>query len=314
MEPIQPMEPLAHNTIPDSEDWIAQVKWDGVRILTYVENGATRLFNRKKHERTMNYPELLDHRSFCKAESVILDGEMIALGADGNPSFHEVMRRDGIRRKDRLSIAREQVRVTYMIFDVIFLNGNWVHQQTFTDRTNMLRSIIKPKDNIQLVRCHDDGKALFEVVIRNGMEGIVLKRKSSPYLLGKKKEWLKVKNYRDLIAPIGGFTLNKGIVNAVLLGLYDNSGRLIYIGHSGKGKLTNREWRELTDVLKPMAIHDKPFANKPERINGVYWVEPILSVKVKYAEWTSGRSLRQPCIEGFVQVDPKECLIDKELM
>lgn len=314
MEPIEPMEPISSQLIPGEEGWTAQVKWDGVRILVYKENRVTRLFNRKKNERTMNYPELIDTASYCKAESVILDGEMIALGSDGKPSFHEVMRRDGIRRKDKLRHACEEVPVTYMIFDVLYLNGEWVNQRPFADRTELLKSIIVPNDSVQLVRCHDDGAGLFKAVKKSGMEGIVLKRDSSVYLFGQKKEWLKMKYYKDLIAAIGGFTLNNGVVNAVLLGLYDEKGRFLYIGHSGTGKLSAKEWRELTGVLMPRAVQEIPFAAKPDRTKGAYWVNPEFTVKVKYAEWTSGRILRQPSIEGFVQTDPKACVIDKGMM
>ncbi|MFC7440571.1 non-homologous end-joining DNA ligase [Laceyella putida] len=313
MKPIIPMEPKSSELIPHGHDWIAQVKWDGVRALTYCDGHEVRLFNRRLNERTLHYPELTDIQSYCHADSVILDGEIIALGADGKPSFHEVMRRDSIRRMDKVPQVQKLVPITYMIFDVIFKNGEWLNHRSLSERMEILSDIIKPSRSVQMVSSHDDGQALFHVIRQHGMEGIVMKKRNSPYLIGMKKDlWLKVKNYRDLIAVIGGFTLSGGIVNAVLLGLYDDEKRFWYIGHTGTGKLSGQDWRELTERLKPIVIKERPFVNKPERHSDAYWVQPTLTAKIKYAEWTEGHSLRQPSIQAFVDVPPHECLINPD--
>lgn len=313
MKPILPMEPQSSDTIPQGEDWIAQVKWDGVRVLTYYDGQSVRLFNRRMNERTWHYPEITDIQSYCDAVSVILDGEVIALGTNGKPSFHEVMRRDGIRRLEKISQYQKVVPITYMIFDIVFRNGEWLHPFPLRERMDILSNVIQTGPHIQLVSSHDDGQALFDVIKQHGMEGIVVKKLGSPYLIGQKKDvWLKVKNYRDLIAVIGGFTLNGGVINAVLLGLYDNTGKLWYIGHVGTGKLTQQEWGDLTDRLKPMVTKHRPFVNKPDREADAYWVQPELTVKIQYTEWTEGRSLRQPSIQGVVDVPPLECTIDAD--
>jgi bifunctional non-homologous end joining protein LigD len=314
MKPIIPMEPKRVDTLPKGSEWLAQIKWDGVRILTYYEN-KVRLFNRKTHERTFHYPELANIQSYCKADSVILDGEVIALGPNGKPSFHEVMRRDGIRRMERVEQVRKTVNITYMIFDVLYFNGQWLTGYSLDERISVLSNIMIPNETVQLVSSHDDGQTLFDVMKSNGMEGIIMKKKVSPYVIGEKKDcWVKVKNYRDLIAVIGGFTLRDGIVNAILMGLYDEEGQLWYIGHSGTGKLSNREWRELTNRLRPLEIKERPFVNVPERQREAHYVHPELTVKIKYAEWTEGRSLRQPSIQGFVDVPAYECLFRVEML
>lgn len=315
MKPIIPMEPVNSEAIPIGKEWIAQVKWDGVRILTYFDGQSVGLYNRKQHERTLHYPEITNIGAYCSAQSIILDGEVIALGADGKPSFHEVMRRDGIRRMEKVAMAQREVPVTYMIFDVIYKDGIWLDKHPYQERMEVLTAAIQPNDQVQLVTSHDDGQALFDVIKLHGMEGIVLKKLSSTYAIGQKKDsWLKKKNYRDLIAAIGGFTLNAGIVNAVLLGLYDAEGRFWYIGHTGTGKLTHQEWRELTETLKPLVRKERPFINKPERHGDAYWVKPTITAKIKYAEWTEGRSLRQPSIQSFVDVRPEECVFDETMM
>lgn len=314
MKPIKPFEPIRKDTIPNG-NWITQIKWDGVRILTYYDGKEVRLYNRKMNERTQNYPELVDIKSYCEADSIILDGEVIALGKDGKPSFHEVMRRDGIRRLEKVRFMKEIVPVTYMIFDVIFFNGKWVDERSLKERINLLSEIIEPNKHVQLVASHEDPETLFDVIKQQGMEGIVMKKPDSQYKIGGKSDaWVKVKNYRDLIAVVGGFTLSGGIINAILLGLYDREGGLHYIGHTGTGKLKKSEWIDLTEKLKLMIVKERPFENKPERQKEAYWVRPELTVKIQYAEWTEGRSLRQPSIQAFVDVPPKQCVFEEDMM
>ncbi|TCP29779.1 bifunctional non-homologous end joining protein LigD [Scopulibacillus darangshiensis] len=313
MEPILPMEPKKSEAVPEGNGWLAQIKWDGVRILTYFDGTKVRLYNRKLNERTWNYPELTNLSSYCSAESVILDGEVIAMGEDGKPSFYEVMRRDGIRRKEKLAQMVSIVPVAYMIFDVIYLNREWLNKRPLNERTRLLSDIIEPNEQIQLVSSHRDGNHLFHVIKENGMEGIVLKKEDSPYQIGQKTDhWQKVKNYLDVIAVVGGFTLRGGVVNAVLLGLYNQKGELYYIGHTGTGKLSNQEWRQLTDILKKKEMDDRPFINKPERNDTAHWVRPALTVKIQYAEWRPGHSLRQPSIQSFVDVPPKDCKMPED--
>lgn len=313
MDPITPFEPVRKQGIPQGSEWLSQVKWDGVRVLVYFDGKETRLYNRKKNERTMNYPELTEIKSYCNARSVILDGEMVALGEKGTPDFHEVMKRDGIRRFEKVERMRTIVPVFYMIFDMIYVDGEWIHQRGLTERQELLTDVIRPTEHVQLVGSEENGESLFDVVKIRDMEGIVAKRKDAPYVIGGKKDtWIKVKNTLDLIAVIGGFTLNGGVVNAVLLGLYDEAGGLHYIGHTGSGKIPADGWRTLTNTLHPLTVEKRPFVNQPEREKDAYWVHPQVTVKVKFAEWTKDHSMRQPTIEGFVDVAPRQCRFESE--
>jgi len=311
LEPILPMEPVSSTTIPTGEEWIAQVKWDGVRVLTYADNDQVRLYNRKKNERTMHYPEITKISEFCSSRSVILDGEVISLGENGKPSFQRVMRRDGLRKFDRIKIVSESVPIIYMIFDVIYWNGKWIYDKSFRERNEILSHIITPNKQIQLVPSISQTRSLFDAVKEQALEGIVLKKIGSPYVIGKKRgDWLKVKNFQDIIAVIGGFTLRHDTVNSILLGLYDSNGKLHYVGHTGTGKMTGSDWKELTKDLKEITMENVPFYKKPQRHADATWVRPEKTVKVKFAEWTEGRALRQPSIEGFIDVSPEECLFE----
>lgn len=312
LHPIIPFEPIGSDKSPTGDQWVAQVKWDGVRILIYFDGQNVRLFNRKLRERTMQFPEFVDVKRYCTATSVILDGEVIAL-VDGKPSFPSVMKRDGIRRLDRVDQARRLTPVTYLIFDLLFVNGEWVTGRPLHERQKLLSSVIIPHKDVQLVENFNDAESLFNAIKFQGMEGIVCKDLSSAYSInGKDRRWQKIKNYRDVIAVVAGFTLDgAGIVNSVLLGLYDEKDQLWYIGHSGTGKLTRADWKELTERLKPLVVDERPFINKPDRLKGAIWIKPTITAKIKFAEWTKDKALRQPSIQAFVDIPPDECVFEQ---
>jgi bifunctional non-homologous end joining protein LigD len=310
MKPIIPFEPISTDDIPEGPNWIGQVKWDGVRVLTYLDHQGIRLFNRKQNERTYHYPELTNPSEYCSAHSMILDGEIIAL-KNGKPSFYEVMRRDGIRNLSKVEHARKQVPINYMVFDLLYLEGEWITSNPLEKRQELLRRIITPNQTVQLVENTQDNKAIFQVVMAHELEGVVYKDLSSTYLInGKDGSWRKKKFYRDLNAVIGGVTIKNDVVNAVLLGLYDKEGHLWYIGHAGTGKLTQKDWRDLTKGIYPLIQADMPFSNTPPRYKQTIWLKPVITMKVQFAEWAPGHSLRQPSIQAILDVPAQECVLE----
>jgi bifunctional non-homologous end joining protein LigD len=310
MELIIPFEPISTEEIPEGPNWIGQVKWDGVRVLTYLDHNETHLFNRKQNERTYHYPELINPGEYCTARSIILDGEIIAL-KNGKPSFYEVMKRDGIRNLSKVEFARKQVPISYMVFDLLYLEGEWVTSYPLEKRQALLRKIITPNQTVQLVENTRDNKAFFQVVKEHGLEGVVYKDLSSAYQInGKDGRWKKKKFYRDLVAVVGGVTLKNNVVNSLLLGLYDEEGRLWYIGHVGTGKLTQKDWRDLTEGIQPFIQTVMPFSNKPPRLQQTIWLKPMITVKVNFAEWPPGHTLRQPSIQAIVDISARECVFE----
>lgn len=300
LKPVVPFEPIADDHIPKGPNWISQIKWDGVRMLTYCDGQDVRLVNRSLNERTGQYPELLDISSYCGAKSVILDGEIIAFD-DSRPSFREVMRRDGIRKLQAVPPAAREIPVTYMIFDLLYLNGEWVTDKPLRERQELLYGIVRPTGRVRLVDNAADGERLFDVMKQHGMEGVVSKDLTSTYALGGKDgRWKKRKYIRDLVAVVGGVTLNAGRVNALLLGMHDEAGDLIYIGHAGTGKLTMRDWQAVTEAALRIRTDERPFKNMPERHKDAVWIRPIFKAKVNYLEWTVHGTLRQPVIQAIM--------------
>lgn len=309
-EPIIPFEPVTATHVPVGQDWIYQIKWDGVRVLTYFDGNEVKLFNRKRNERTYHYPEITSISTYFHGKSVILDGEVIALDQEGRPSFYEVMRRDGLRNNDKVNMVKEEVPVFYMIFDILYYNGEWIHEKPLAERLELLQKCIIPTEQIQLVPSETDGESLWSVVKSHGLEGMICKKMASTYVFhGKNDSWRKIKNYQDIIAVIAGVTYRSEVVNSVLLGLYDHKGNLWYIGHCGTGKLTQTDWKDLTKKIEPLKIGAMPFINVPERVKGVQWLRPEMTAKINYMEWPKGKTLRQPSLQAFTDIPARHCLL-----
>lgn len=313
-KPLIPFEPISRDTLPTGPQWIAQVKWDGVRMLAYEDGHELRLVNRRLHDRTAQYPELVTPRNLCSGSSYILDGEVIALDPDtGKPSFYHVLRRDRMSRPEGIAQAIHQIPVTYMVFDILFYEGKWVTDQPLADRQRLLHEVLNTAPHVQEVTNTLDATSLLTVMRQHQMEGIVCKDLTSSYgIQGKDQRWQKVKIMHDVYAMIGGVTYRSGIVNAVAVGVYDGPD-FVYIGHVGTGKLNSNTWRELTHQVEPLIRQDRPFHNVPERSAETTWVEPRIGVKVQYMELTHHNTLRHPSIQTFAEVTREDCLANQLL-
>ncbi|WP_340016071.1 RNA ligase family protein [Paenibacillus sp. FSL K6-1318] len=313
-KPLIPFEPISRDTLPTGPQWIAQVKWDGVRMLAYEDGQELRLVNRRLHERTAQYPELVTPRNLCSGSSYILDGEVIALDPDtGKPSFYHVLRRDRMSRPEGIAQAIHQIPITYMVFDILYYEGKWVTDQPLADRQRLLHEVLNTAPHVQEVTNTLDAASLLTVMREHQMEGIVCKDLTSSYgIQGKDQRWQKVKIMHDVYAMIGGVTYRSGIVNAVAIGVYDGP-NFVYIGHVGTGKLNSNTWRELTHQVEPLIRQDRPFHNVPERSAETTWVEPRIGVKVQYMELTHHRTLRHPSIQTFADVTREDCLANQLL-
>lgn len=313
VKPVIPFEPVQTSVFPDGDNWIAQVKWDGVRMLVYGDGTETRMVNRSLHERTLQYPELTPVSAYCDARSVVLDGEIISL-KDGRPSFSEVMRRDRARTEQAVRLASRTVSIVYMVFDVLYLNDVWITDEPLAQRQERLAAILRPHAHVQMAQNERDAQGLFAGVQQLGMEGVVVKDLNSRYLVGgKDNRWRKIKNTQDVVTVVAGVTLRDETVNALLLGLYDPTGQLLHIGHVGTGSLTESDWRLLMESVRSSITPEMPYAAKPEllRANTV-WLQPKLTVKVRFLEWTRHQTLRQPVFEAFVEVPPQACVFEDE--
>ncbi|GLG00777.1 hypothetical protein Alches_08160 [Alicyclobacillus hesperidum subsp. aegles] len=311
MELFRPFEPVQTDTLPTGSNWIGQVKWDGVRIVAHAREGQVNLVNRHGRDRTKAYPELVDALAPLARQGCILDGEVVAF-ARGKPSFYRVLQRDRARHSANVQVLCSQLPIVYMVFDIVWARGRPLHDLPFADRQEHLTTILKENEFVRLVTCEPDTESLWRAVCDIGMEGIVVKDVTSTYQFGgKDRRWQKRKHRRNAAAVIGGVAVKDGQYSALLLGVYDVRGQLQYIGRTGAGALGTRQWVELMQQALAHSSTSCPFAHLPARMpREVIWTMPVISVKVSFLEWTPDGTLRQPLLEGVLEIDPEMCTMN----
>ncbi|WP_332237697.1 ATP-dependent DNA ligase [Sporolactobacillus sp. KGMB 08714] len=184
------------------------------------------------------------------------------------------MKRDSIRKANRISLTKENVPVYYRVFDLLYYNGNWVTDLPLKSRLDILRDILTPSENIQLTPNYAKGRELFNKIRQLDMGGIVAKKIDSSYWIGHQNaNWRKIKNYKDVVAVVGGLSYREGSVHSILLGLYNTNDQLIYIGHCGPGKLTAREWQLFAERAVRLGDESSPFVNFQEK-KDLCWLKP----------------------------------------
>ncbi len=296
---MRPMLATVADDVPDGPDWVHEVKWDGMRILVDVQDGRFTLISRNGNDVTASFPELAGLAD--RYDDVLLDGEVVALDG-GRPSFAALAERMHVkdrRKAERLATVRP---VTLMIFDVLRLFGQDVTGEAWTGRRSLLERLALDARNWQVPPTYDDGRQLLAATAEQGLEGIVSKRRSAAYAVGRRSaDWRKTSHRSTLSAVVGGWrpeTGNDARLGAVLLGLPTAAG-WSYAGRMGSG-LAGRAADAVASLLAPLTRADSPFADEvpPQEARGTTWVEPVVVVDVRVLGYTGNGRLRHPTFLG----------------
>ena len=297
------LRPMLAGTVEEPFDdpaWAFELKWDGYRSLALVTSDGTLLRSRGGKDFTAAYPALGDLRRALLCQEAVLDGEIVALDAGGRPDFGALQAGRG--------------PVTYVAFDVLHVDGEWVEERPWSERREILASVVAPESPPRLIMSDHvvgTGRDLFALARQRGLEGVVAKRLDAPYRPGRRsQEWLKVKSRREAELTIGGFTegagSRRGTVGALLVGEPDGEGGLTYLSHVGSG-LSDALARSLWDRLRAIETPESPFADAVPRAPAApHWVRPGIRCEVRYAERTSEGRLRAPVFRGLVEEEPDE--------
>jgi bifunctional non-homologous end joining protein LigD len=318
---IHPMLATAAEKPLDSPDWLFEIKWDGYRAVSFIENGRVRLVSRNQNDLTAQFPELRELPQFIKAENAVLDGEIAALDEQGRSSFSLMQQRTGIRSHGRRVAGQSGLPIAYYVFDLIYVNGYDLRRVSLEDRKQVLAQIISTNELIRYSEHFlEHGVALFEAAKQQGLEGILAKRRGSCYEERRSREWLKIKITQTLDCVIGGYTDPEGsrqYFGALVLGLYNEKGGLIHVGQVGTG-FNQNTLKQIWQVLKPLETKQNPF-DGPVDARHVHWIKPELVTQVKFTEWThetaeGGVKLRAPVFIGLREdKNPKECTVTGQL-
>ncbi|MEO9256048.1 MAG: non-homologous end-joining DNA ligase [Tepidiformaceae bacterium] len=311
---LVPMLPTLAKSPPGGDGWAFEVKWDGVRAIAYIDGGRVRLESRNLLDITRQYPEVSELGEALGAHEVVLDGELVAFGDDGQPRFERLQQRMGLTSAAVVRRRREDVPVTYLVFDLLFLDGHSTMRLAYEQRRRLLTEMVVPGDTWQVPEYHvGDGPALLAATKARGLEGLVAKRLDSSYEPGRRTQtWLKVKNSRNQEFVIGGYTKGEGnrtaTLGALLIGYHDGD-VLRYAGKVGTG-LTEAFMVQLLPRLRALERRSTPFADGKPPARATF-VEPELVCQVAFTEWTSGGMIRHPAFKGLrTDKSPREVTRD----
>lgn len=313
---MHPMLATPGDHVPPGPGWSHEVKWDGMRILAEVSGATVRLTSRNGNDRTRSWPEVAQLPS--GVGDLLVDGEVIALDESGRPNFRTLQERMQATSRSAVVRAAAKVPVTFMVFDVLRLDGRDLTRRPLVERRAVLEGLGEGFASVgwQVSTPFEDGQMLLEATRQQGLEGIVSKRLDSRYEPGvRSRSWLKFAHRPRHSYVVAGWRSQEGTVHrlaSLLVGEMTPAG-LLYRGRVGSG-IGAAASRTLTALLAGTERSDSAFADDVPRADaaGCTWVEPRLVIDV---ESLGGRTerLRQPSYQGVrVDVTPEMLLAEDE--
>ncbi|MEX1097917.1 MAG: DNA ligase D [Planctomycetales bacterium] len=292
--------------VPDGDDWLHELKFDGYRILAFLEDGHARLLTRRGNDWTERFPSVAAAVEQLPVERAIVDGEVVAMRNDGTTDFQKL--------QNWLQRGRDG-QLVYYAFDLPHCGGHDLTAAPLESRKELLARLVLSinPENAGVLRYSDhirgQGPAVVEHSCRSAMEGIVSKRADSPYRSRRTHDWLKIKCLNRQEFVVGGYTRPSGSrtgFGSLLLGVYDGK-KLTYCGRVGTG-FDSQSLKSIAAELKRIATDHSPFHDPPPEAKqrGATWVEPRLVAEVEFSEWTEDGILRHPSFQGLREDKPPE--------
>jgi bifunctional non-homologous end joining protein LigD len=306
---LTPMLATAGVLPPDDGSWAFEFKWDGIRVLLWVNGGRPRAVSRGGKEITASFPELREVAAAVGSDQVVLDGEIVVLDESGRPSFSRLQHRLNLVSARDVKQAAVRHPISLVVFDLLHLNGRSVEALPYDQRRTLLEQLELSGPQWGITPSFTDipGSDVLRSAVGLGMEGVVAKRRASVYRPGvRSRDWIKVKNQRTQEVVIGGWTAGKGerqaTFGALLLGVpaHGDSRPLDYVGKVGTG-FGERSRRDLLATLSRMVRKTSPFAGAlPAPVeSAATWVRPVAVGEVTFTEWTADGLFRHPVWRGI---------------
>jgi bifunctional non-homologous end joining protein LigD len=287
---IKPMEATLIDKPFSDKDFLFEIKWDGYRCIAYVHDGEVKLRSKSDLPFNKNYPLLASALGQWNINAV-LDGEIVVLNEEGKPNFNALQNYG----------RTQQGNLFYHVFDILWLDGIDLMNEPLDKRKEILKRIVPENSIIRYSDSIDEeGEEFFKVVQKNGLEGIVAKKKNSFYLPGTRSaDWLKlpVEEMKEYV--IVGYTESEhgNPFSRILFGNYHEDGKLYYVHHSGGG-MSSALMNSTYQALKNLETKTKPVVNDAEEETPIHWVKPELvgRFKQKAQQRTKSGKIRHPVI------------------
>ena len=304
-ELIRPMLCKAGDPPADAGGWSCEFKWDGVRAVAYVNGGRVRLLSRNDLDITSAYPELHALGRALGSRPAVLDGEIVAFDEDNRPSFGHLQQRMHVRDQAAARRLSQKTPVSYLVFDVLHLDGRSTVGLPYAERRRLLESLALAGDHWATPGAYrEPPSAVMRAARSAGLEGIVCKRVDSVYVPGRRSDdWVKTRALLTQEVVVGGFTPGQGsragTIGALIVGIPDDGG-LRYVGKVGTG-FSDAHLKELAGRFARLHRRSSPFVGELPRaqVQDAIWVRPTLVGEVRYTGWTTQGRLRQPAWRGL---------------
>jgi bifunctional non-homologous end joining protein LigD len=283
----------------DDPRWLFELKYDGFRVLTAVEDGRPRIFYRGGSDATACFPEIAGAAARLPCEEAVLDGELVVLDGDGQPQFQRLQQRFQLRRTPDAARAAAAHPACLFAFDLLRLDGRDLRTTPLVERKALLRKLLPRRGRLCYVQhVRGRGVRLFEQVQRRGLEGVLAKRADSLYHGGRSSHWLKITADRagDFIV-VGVTRVSPGEEGSLHLAVADGGG-LAYVGSVGTG-FKSGTLAEARRLLQDYELSAPPCTGTLPPVRSVMWVRPLLVCEVKYKTWTAEGLLRLPVFKRF---------------
>ncbi|MEX2275914.1 MAG: non-homologous end-joining DNA ligase [Actinomycetota bacterium] len=302
----------------DDPAWRFEPKFDGIRSITEMETGETKLVTRTGRDATAQYPELHMVHEMVNQVNAVLDGEIVAFDEDGRNSFQALQQRMNVVNEREIKRLSTKIPVALVVFDLLWLDGHDTTELGLEQRRELLEAIVEQDHRIQLPPYVDgDGKAFTVTAEQQGLEGVMAKRLGSRYRPGRRSpDWRKIKLRNTQDCAILGWTPGQGgrsgSFGALLVGAIVD-GELRWVGQVGSG-FDDRTLTTVMELLEPL-VRDTPPIDDPElaKVKGAVFVEPEIVCEVEYLEITKGTSkkMRAPSFKGLrPDVRPEDCVLE----
>jgi len=298
----------------DDPAWVFEPKWDGIRAIARCSD-ETRLVSRNERDITVAYPELHHLHDQVVALEAMLDGEIVAFD-EGVPSFQLLQQRMHLRDERKIEHMANRIPVVFMVFDLLYLDGDDLTSRPLEKRRALLEETIVPAETIQLSPVTEgEGVALFRAAAEQGLEGIMAKKRSSLYHTGtRSRDWLKVKVTFDADVVVVGWTegegQREGSLGSLVMAVFDGP-HLRYVGNVGTG-FDRGSLADAVSRLQALEGTEPPFPvavlGTRAELRQAHWVTPSLVARVEHRQLTAAGRLRAPSFQGFREdKDPEEC-------
>ncbi len=300
---------------PTSGDWSWEIKLDGYRLMTRVEGNEVRLITRGGHDWTSKMPALAEAVRGLKLQSAWLDGEIVVMGEAGTPDFNALQ-----NAFDRSRTAA----IVYFLFDVPYFEGYDLRSVALVSRRQLLKQLLDehPDEHLRFSADFDaDAATILESARRMGLEGVIAKRKDSPYQSRRTETWLKLKNKLRQEFVVAGYTersSGEAEVGSLLLAVHDDGGRLVYVGNVGTGWDAATAAKLMTR-LKKIEVAASPFGTAPLHKHrwavrdpaAQHWVKPQVVAEIEFSDWTPDSQVRHAKFLGL-RVDKDASSVRRE--